>query len=160
MININFYCVEEDINQFLYSFLTKLFESQKKVIIYSENQEKINKLDDMLWMIKKTAFLPHLKTADKGWEKTPILISNEKENKINANFLLISNFLDNEEFLQKFEKVFYIFSPINQNLVEEAEKNWQTYLSKKYNLSYFRKDINGKWVESKEFIKPKKSTLL
>lgn len=160
MININFYCIEEDMNQFLYSFLTKLVENQKKVIIYSENQEKADKLDELLWTMKKTAFLPHLKNTDKGWDKTPLLISNKKENIINAHFLLISNFLDDDEFLQRFEKIFYIFSPINQNLVSEAEKNWQKCLDKKYNLNYLKKDINGKWIESKEFVKPKNSTLL
>ncbi|MDD2839959.1 MAG: DNA polymerase III subunit chi [Rickettsiales bacterium] len=160
MININFYCIEEDINQFLYSFLTKLSENQKKVIIYSENQEKIDKLDGLLWTMKKTAFLPHLKNTDKGWEKTPLLITNEKENKINANFLLISNFLDDDEFLKQFEKTFYIFSPINQNMIIEAENNWKKYLKKEYNLGYLKKDMNGKWIESKEFIKPSNSTLL
>ncbi|HSQ97937.1 MAG TPA: DNA polymerase III subunit chi [Rickettsiales bacterium] len=160
MSNINFYCIEEDINQFLYSFLTKLVDSQKKVIIYSENQEKMDKLDELLWTMKKTAFLPHLKHTDKGWDRTPLLISNQKENKINAHFLLISNFLDDDIFLKQFEKTFYIFSPVNQNLLNEAEDNWNKYSSKKYNLNFLKKDVSGKWVESKEFVKPKSSTLI
>ena len=73
MTNINFYCIEEDINQFLHTFLTNVVvENKKKVIIYSEHQEKIDKLNDILWTMKKTSFLPHLKIDDKGFEETQL----------------------------------------------------------------------------------------
>lgn len=151
MKEINFYCIEEDINIFIYQFLAKLIEKDKKVIVYSENPEKAQKLDDMLWNIKKTGFLPHLLANEKGAEKTPILISNTKENKNHADFLLISTFLDEKEFLSGFEKIFYIFSPINSKVISDTEKNWDDYNKMGFNLKLLRKNKEGKWLESNDF---------
>lgn len=151
MKEINFYCIEEDGNQFIYTFLSKLIEKGKKVIVYSENQEKIAKLDDTLWTMKKTDFLPHLLYNEQGAEETPVLISNVKENKYNSNFLLISTFVDDVNFLDSFEKTFYMFSPMNQRLIDEAKKNWNYYKERGFNLKVFRKNAAGKWTEKNDF---------
>lgn len=152
MKEINFYCIEEDTNSFIYNFLSKLIDKGKRVLIYSENPDKIKNLDDMLWSIKKTGFLPHLLANEKGSEKTPVVISNTKENKNNANFLLISTFMNDEKFLEGFEKTFYIFSPINSNMIAEAEKNWNEYKKMGFNLKMMRKGKDGKWNEYNDFI--------
>lgn len=151
MKEINFYCIEEDANVFLYSFLSKLIEKDKRVMIYSESPEKMERLDDMLWSIKKVGFLPHLLYNEKGAEDTPVIISNAKHNKNNANFLLISTFVEDNKFLDIFEKTFYIFSPTSLHLVDEARKNWEEYKKMGFSTKLFRKSQGGKWTESEEF---------
>lgn len=150
MKEINFYCIEEDINPFLYTFLSKIIANNKKAIIYSDNEEKMKKLDDTLWTMKKTDFLPHLLYTDKGAEDTPILLSNTKENEYNANYLLISSYLNDTEFLNKFEKIFYIFTPSNKISLKEKEKAYNEY-KKDYSIKTLKKDNNGKWVEEKNY---------
>ena len=113
----------------------------------------------VILFLKKTSFLPHLKINEEGFEETPLLISNEIKNPINAEFLLISNFLDDEKFLKEFEKIFYIFSPTNQNLVDEAKKNWIEYSSKNFETLFLRKNISGKWESSKYFLDIKNLSL-
>lgn len=152
MKEINFYCIEEDINNFLYNFLSKLIDKSKRVFIYSENIEKMEKLDNMLWTLKKVDFLPHLLNKDKGLEETPIIISNMKENKNNSNFILISSFFDDINFLNTFEKTFYIFSPINQTIIKDIKNSWDKYKNANFNVKLLKKDINGKWQEFKDFI--------
>lgn len=151
MKEINFYCIEEDINVFLYSFLFKLIEKGKRVIVYSESPEKMERIDNMLWNIKKVGFLPHLLYNENGAEDTPIIISNVKDNKNNANFLLITTFMDDDKFLNNFEKTFYIFSPTSSNLIEETQKNWEKYKKMEFSTKLFRKSQTGKWTESEEF---------
>ena len=153
MKEINFYCIEEEVNSFLFSFLLRLTKSNKKVVIYSENMDKIEKLDSMLWCMTKTDFLPHLLDTESGAEDTPVLITNYLRNKNNADFLLISNFIDNNEFFEKFEKIFYVFTVSNMTSLELAENSWKKNKKNGYNLKFLRKDDNGKWVESKNFIK-------
>jgi len=151
MKEINFYCIEEDANIFLYTFLSKLVEKGKKVIIYSENQEKITKLDDTLWNIKKTGFLPHLLYDEFGAEETPVLISNLKENRYNSDFLLVSTFVNDIDFLDSFQKIFYIFSPVNPHSVDEVEKIWNSYKELGFNIKLFKKSQVGKWTEHDNF---------
>lgn len=152
MKEINFYCIKEDANVFLYSFLSKLIEKDKRVIIYSENQEKIKKLDDTLWNMKKVGFLPHLIENEKFAEQTPIVLSNKKENKNNANFLLISTFLNDFEYLSQFEKIFYIFSPINNEIIENTLKAWNIYRENNFSTKLLEKNNEGKWIERTDFI--------
>ena len=151
MKEINFYCIEDEVNAFLYSFLSKLIEKGKRVMIYSESPEKMERLDGMLWSIKKVGFLPHLLYNENGAQDTPVVISNEKDNRNNANFLLISTFLDDDKFLDNFEKTFYVFSPANLHLIDEAEKNWEKYKKMNFNTKLFRKSQDGKWTEFENF---------
>lgn len=151
MKEINFYCIEEDANSFLYNFLSKLVDKGNKIFIYSENTEKMEKLDNTLWTMKKVEFLPHLLYNDEGAEETPIIISNQKENKNNSNFILISSYFDDTEFLNSFEKVFYIFSPINSNIIEYTKNSWNKYKNQNFDLKLFKKDSSGKWEIYNEF---------
>ena len=110
MKEINFYCIEEDINGFLYNFLSKLVEKNKRVFIYSENMEKMEKLDNILWTLKKV------------------------------------------DFLDSFEKTFYIFSPINQSIIENVKNNWNKYKKIGFHEKLLKKDNDGKWKEYSDFI--------
>ena len=152
MKEINFYCIEEEVNNFLYNFLSKLVDKNKRVFIYSENNEKMEKLDNALWTMKKIDFLPHLLYNDEGVEDTPIMISNKKDNKNNSNFILISSYFDDINFLNSFEKIFYIFSPINQTIIEYTKNSWNKYKEQNFNLKLFKKDNTGKWQNYNDFI--------
>lgn len=151
MKEINFYCIEEEVNNFLYNFLSKLVDKGNRIFIYSEKAEKMEKLDNALWTMKKVEFLPHLLYNDEGVEETPIIISNQKENKNNSNFILISSYFDDTEFLNSFEKVFYIFSPINSNIIEYTKNSWLKYKKENFDLKLLKKDSSGKWEISNEF---------
>ena len=97
-------------------------------------------------------FLPHLLYNDIGSEKTPIIISNQKDNKNQSNFILISSFLDDTVFLDLFEKTFYIFSPINQSIIENVKNNWNKYQKIGFHEKLLKKDNDGKWKEYSDFI--------
>jgi DNA polymerase IIIc chi subunit len=149
---INFYCIEEDFNLFLYSFLFKLINNDKRVLIYIDSQDnKIENLNSFLWSHRKTDFLPHLLDTDKGAKETPIVISKNKINKNNADFLLITDFIDDKDFLDSFEKIFYLYSPINIKIRENSKNVWENYKKMDYELVFLKKDL-GKWVKSTNFI--------
>jgi len=152
MKEINFYCVEEEPNLFIFSFIKNLFENKKKVIIYSDDKDKIEKLDNFLWVQKKTSFLPHLIQGENLDSITPILISNIKENKNNADFLLISKFNNDEYFLSTFKKIFYMYCPINPTLNNIARNDWNKYKELGYNSKLLKKNSIGKWEEYTDFI--------
>ncbi len=152
MKEINFYCIEDDINIFLYNFLSEIVNQNKRVMIFSESPEKMAKLDETLWTIKKTGFLPHLLSNEAGADKTPIIISNTKTNKNNSNFILISTFLDDAEFLNSFERTFYIFSPISKTSLMEAKNSWNKYKDMSFATKFLKKNFQGKWTQTNEFV--------
>jgi DNA polymerase IIIc chi subunit len=148
MAIINFYCVDGDINGFLYIFLQKLVEKNNKILMYSTNQEKALVLDKYLWSFRQLDFLPHLLSTDKGADKTPIVITNNFNNVNNANVLMITDFLDNYTFLEKFEKVIYIFTS-SQEMFERTKEIWHKY--KDFERVLYRKDNENKWQKIELF---------
>lgn len=150
-MEINFYCISNDINRFLYQFLLQLVEKEKRVIIYSESEEKVKALDDTLWRLGHNKFLPHGIKKDGYIEHHPLYLTNEKENPNNAEFLLISNYLDDTEYMQKFGKIFYVFTDTNIKSFENAKKNWNAYKDNNFALKCLKKGESGKWEEKGEW---------
>jgi DNA polymerase IIIc chi subunit len=141
MTIINFYCVDEDMNEFLYTFLTSLYNKNNKILIYSTNEEKMLKLDVYLWTTKQLEFLPHLLARENKAKDTPIVITNKLDNINNSNVLLITGYLDSTDFLKQFEKIIYL-SPSNQDVVEKTKEVWNKY--ENFEKVMYRK-IDNKW---------------
>jgi len=150
-MEINFYCISDNINFFLYKFLLQLIEKEKRIVIYSESADKINKLDEMLWTLNQNDFLPHGTKQDGHAEHHPLYLTYEKENPNNSEFLLISNFLEDINYMQKFKKIFYIFTDTNIKSFQNAKTNWETYKNKGFILKCLTKGKEGKWEEKEEW---------
>ena len=141
MTSINFYCINESISDFIYNLLYQLvMKNDKKVLIYSNSYEKLEKLNVFLWQAGKSSdFLPHSLITDKDITDK-LLLSDKLENKYNQEYLLLSTFVDNMDFLKSFEKIFYIFKKDN---LEEAKKiaNFLKDFPLQINLK-----LGGKWI--------------
>ena len=120
MTSINFYCINESISDFIYDLLYQLvMKNNKKVLLYSSSYEKLEKLNTFLWQAGKSSdFLPHSLITDKDITDK-LILSDRLENIHNQEYLLLSTFVDDIEFLKSFEKIFYIFK---KNNIEEAKK--------------------------------------
>ena len=78
------------------------------------------------------------------------MLSNELLNFNSADYLLISNFLDNFDFIDVFEKVFYVFTNANKNSVNQAKSAFDEYDKMEYKMTLNTK-IDGKWVGLDKF---------
>jgi DNA polymerase IIIc chi subunit len=151
MTTVNFYRVAGDVNLFLYNFLDQLvYKNGKKILLYSDSLEKLKKLDDKLWEIGKNGanFLAHSLYSDKNsqckYEK--VLLCDKFVNFNQANYLLISNFVNNCSFLNHFEKVFYIYTNSSVKNLEQAKKSLEGYQDLDYEITINTRDESGKWI--------------
>ena len=115
---------------------------------------KLKKLDKILWdFCENTDFLPHSiydpKNESKKYER--LLLSNELLNFNSADYLLISSFLDNLDFINNFEKVFYVYTNLNKGSLENAKTSFDSYKNLNYKLTLNTK-INNKWESCNDFI--------
>ena len=120
MTTINFYCIDESISDFTYNLLYQLVvKNNKKVFLYSNSMEKLEKLNTFLWQTGKSSdFLPHSLITDKNLTDK-LLLSNQLNNKYKQEYLLLSTFIEDRDFLSSFDKIFYIFK---KNNINEAKK--------------------------------------
>ena len=156
MTEIIFYCIDSDVNRFLFNFLNQLiFKNGKKVFLYSNSAEKLKNLDKMLWdLCEESEFLPHSvynsKNESQKYER--LLLSDELLNFNSANYLLISTFLDNFGFINGFEKLFYVYSRMSKNSVDQARISFDNYKNLNYKVSLNIRN-GGKWESCGEFVK-------
>lgn len=155
MTEVIFYCIDSDINRFLFNFLNQLvFKNSKKVFLYSNSVEKLKNLDKILWdLCEESEFLPHSvynsKNESQKYER--LLLSNELLNFNSANYLLISNFLNNFDFINGFEKLFYVYSRTNKNSLEQAKISFDNYKNLNYNVTLNVRN-GGKWENFDSFV--------
>lgn len=144
-MEINFYQLLEELKKSLPALLLKMLEQNKRVVIFSQSEEKIAEVDRFLWTQGKVKFLPHGTKKDGNVERHPVYLTTENENPNNADFLVVLDDVDNE-FLHSFKKAFYMFEGSDEVAKKLARKKWKEYKSTGHQLNYFKKNTDGKWV--------------
>ena len=114
------------IKSFLYNLLYQIYDkSDKKVLLYSTSMEKLKKLDEYLWTAGKDSdFLPHSVFEKENKNDGRLLLSNSIINSNQADCLLLSSFVDNEDFLKSFKKVYYVFTKLNAESWKQAKSSF------------------------------------
>ena len=144
---INFYeTTEGELVKSAIALLVKISNETDKILVFSQNTDFLQQLDNSLWSFSKNKFLPHATIFDKEFtaNRQPILLSNQLENGNNSKYLLffdlpnpteITN-SDITKFLAKFSRAFYFF--------EEGAKNSE--ISQKISPNNYFKKLAGKWI--------------
>lgn len=142
---INFYQIDDVIVKSMAPLLLKVLDEKKKALIFSKDQAKIKEIDDRLWQFSKTKFVPHATIFEKDiedlstWSRQPVLISNEEENKNEADYLILTED-SSSEFIEKFSRSFYFYDSMMLENVKKFAKN----IAKDFSVKSYKK-IDGKW---------------
>lgn len=126
--------------------MLKVISAKKKVLIYSQDPDRIKQIDDALWSFGRNKFIPHVTVFDQEFSKVPskrqpIFITNQQENTNEAEYLVILDEVA-PKFLLTFERIFGFYNPLSQHLTAKLTK---TELKNIQVNSYKRKD--GGWVK-------------
>ena len=144
-MEINFYQCDESLVKSIAPLMLKILEENKKALIFSRDATQTKEIDDGLWSYGKNKFIPHVLVSDKNFvmERQPILISNKTENSNQADYLVLSEEVD-EKFLSDFSRIFYFYDVLNIESAKKAATNYKKIASK-FN-SYKKED--GKWIKA------------
>ena len=93
MTHVNFYILPDDQLATAQHYVCKLaknnWQSGKRVLIQTDTAEESHQLDDLLWNIQDSSFIPHgVATLELTDQHQPILISHQKINDENFQFIL------------------------------------------------------------------------
>jgi DNA polymerase-3 subunit chi len=125
----------------------KIFESGEKVVIYLENEEEIKTLDERLWSFSQSEFIPHMTETSEEFsefqDEVPILLSNNFENVINAENLIILKRIESLEGFEKFNKIFFLFEGEDVESLKKAREFWKQ-------ISALKNDFQAKFYEQSE----------
>lgn len=139
---ISIYRIFHSIEKALFKLMSKVFSSKQKAIIYSNQEDIIQSLDNSLWTIGKDSFLPHEMANSEFAEHNSIILTSDTILAKNFNGILVTfnpDFLD--DIIENKNRIIIL---IDDTLTKE---NLLSKLKKYNNIKYWVEDRNGKWSE-------------
>ena len=116
------------------------------VIIRSEDENHIEKLNHSLWNYSEDSFLPHDSHQGEKAQEQPIYLTihDENPNKAAACFLIDGAM---PFAIDEFERIIYMFDGRNEDRLTAARSLWKQLKTQDYSLTYWQQDFQGRWSQ-------------
>lgn len=146
---INFYQLSKTpIEEALPSLLEKILSTSGKAVVLCRDEKLIKTLDDVLWQVGGTRFIPHGTDNDDFKEQQPVFLTSVNDNPNGAKFLVNVGVME-DEFYQNFDKTLMLFSQADAKETEAARILWKNLKSSgSAELKYFKQNDKGNWEEA------------
>lgn len=110
----------------------KAWQQQNRVYIHAANPEQAQLLDEMLWVFRDGAFIPHCRTGDIASKETPIVIGGEPPPEMKPE-VLINLGQEVPGFFSRFERVIEIVAG-DETTRQQARQRFKFYRERGYPL--------------------------
>jgi DNA polymerase III subunit chi len=122
----------------------KLVSTGNRLLIVSDDDAQIERIDQMLWGFRADSFLPHGLSDEEASAIQPILLSKTTHAENNASNIALADGQWRGEALE-FERVFYLF---DDEKIEMARATWRALRETESLVRHFwKQDDLGKWRE-------------
>jgi DNA polymerase-3 subunit chi len=128
----------------LTGLVAKAVDGGYQICITAEVEAQ-NMLSNALWEQGGTAFLPNCDVSEPTAEHHHIIFSAQPSIANNANVLIITNMLEYDANMPKYDKILFIFNGNVEHELTNARGLWKKYQEQNYQLIYFKQSDNGGW---------------
>jgi len=130
--------------------LEKSIERNWRVVVQASSEERLDALDQLLWVYNEASFLPHGRPRDGDPEMQPILLTTETHN---PNHALIRFFIDGTLASPLLEgpdaagytRVILLFDGNREEELADARAEWKRLKAAGCDLSYWQQSTAGRW---------------
>ena len=149
MSRIDFYHLKkQSLEEVLPKLLEKAYGLNKNIKILIGNEERVEFINNLLWIYNDEKFIPHGSKKDGFSDLQPIYLSSDYENPNNAVLLFIIDDADiNLANLSSFERIFYIFDGNSEFSLNKARNFWKNLKNTDNILNYWQQNQNGIWEQ-------------
>jgi DNA polymerase III subunit chi len=122
----------------------RLLGNGNRLLIVSDDDAQMERIDQKLWSFRAECFLPHGVAGAENSVKQPILLSKTTRAENGARNIALADGQWREAALD-FERAFYLF---DGDQIEIARASWRSLADKADVTRHFwKQDDNGKWRE-------------
>lgn len=121
---------------------TKAVQQDLKVMIYSQDDALLDRLDKLLWTFSATSFMPHCRVNDTLAKVTPIIMGREITQ---TNYQVLLNLdADCPPVFDHFERLIEIAGVTAQDK-QAARERYRFYQTQGYEINHYKLDnqVNG-----------------
>ena len=121
----------------------KLLKGGERLLVLSDDEGQLARLDRMLWDHAPSSFLPHGSAGGSEDSRQPILLSTSPDAANRARNLLIADGKWREAALA-FNRAFYLF---DADTLEDAREAWRSLVARDDVERHYWANEDGRWVE-------------
>jgi DNA polymerase-3 subunit chi len=114
----------------------KAYAAKAKIVLLAEDAEQAAKLNDALWTLSDTDFLPHVLASDPLAPETPIIVTSSEEADLPHHDMLVNLTRRTPTTFARFARVFEIIST-NEEDAAAGRQRYVDYKKQSYPLTHF-----------------------
>ena len=136
MTRIDFHTNIPDKLSYACRLARKAYGARGKVVLLAENAEQAAALNEALWTLSDTDFLPHVMASDALAAHTPIIVSDSDSVALPHYDMLINLTRTTPAHVDRFQRVFEIIS-VDEDDAAAGRKRYVAYKQQAYPLTHF-----------------------
>jgi DNA polymerase III subunit chi len=145
MAEINFYhLTRSPLEQVLPELLEKTLARGWRAVVLAGSPERVEALNQQLWVYKPDSFLPHGSAKDGNAAEQPVWLTVEDERPNEADVLFLTDGATSERFAD-YQRVCALFSGADEAAVADARARWKIYQAAGHTLSYWQQNDAAGW---------------
>ncbi|UOD31046.1 DNA polymerase III subunit chi [Massilia violaceinigra] len=136
MTRIDFHTNIPDKLSYACRLARKALASRARVVLLAEDAAQAQALDQALWTLSETDFLPHVMAGDPLAAHTPIIIAHDDAAELPHHDMLVNLTRATPAQLARFQRVFEIIST-DESDAAAGRKRYVAYKQQSYPLTHF-----------------------
>ncbi|NHZ64247.1 DNA polymerase III subunit chi [Massilia genomosp. 1] len=136
MTRIDFHTNIPDKLSYACRLARKALASRARVVLLAEDAAQAQALDEALWTLSETDFLPHVMAGDPLAAHTPIIIAHDAAAELPHHDMLVNLSRATPAQLDRFERLFEIIST-DESDAAAGRKRYVAYKQQSYPLTHF-----------------------
>lgn len=136
MTRIDFHTNIPDKLSYACRLARKAYGARGKVVLLAENAGQAAALNEALWTLSDTDFLPHVMASDALAAQTPIIVSDSDGVELPHYDMLINLTRTTPAHVDRFQRVFEIIS-VDEDDAAAGRKRYVAYKQQAYPLTHF-----------------------
>lgn len=135
------------LERILPAMLEKSLERGWRVVVQASSEERVEALDAHLWTFRDDAFLPHGTAGEPDAAAQPVLLTTRDDNPNGAGVRFLIEGAPVPADADAYERIVLLFDGEDDDAVAAARVLWGEAKTKGHEVTYWRPDEQGRWVE-------------
>ena len=145
MTDIGFYHLQKSpLEAALPQLLEKVLQAGKRAVVMAGSEERIEALNNLLWVYDDRGFLPHGSRKDGFPDRQPLWLTVEDENPNGAQILVLTDGARSAQIGQ-YERCLDMFDGNDETALEAARARWGEYKNSGHAVTYWQQNDRGGW---------------
>jgi DNA polymerase-3 subunit chi len=136
MTRIDFHTNIPDKLSYACRLARKAYASRSRLVLLAEDAAQAAALNDALWTLSETDFIPHVMAGDPLAHDTPIIVTDSEEAELPHHDMLVNLTQRTPSTFAQFQRVFEIISTDEADAAA-GRKRYVAYKQQSYPLTHF-----------------------